>query len=161
MTLLFEPFAPLFELSRELDRFAPGGRLRSFVPATDVIVGGDEVLAHMDVPGLNVDDLTIELQGDVLTVRGERVFPYATGTEGDGRAWQRLERGFGEFERVLRVPTGLDPDAIQATMADGVLTLRIPRPQARTPRRIQISTTGAQPVLEGEARERELAESAA
>ena len=149
MPFLFEPFAPLVELSREMNRAlaANGAAIRSFVPAADVIVTQDEVTVTMDVPGLEVDDLSIELEGDTLTVRGERPFPYAGG-EDDGRTLKRLERGFGAFARVLRVPSGLDADAITASMADGVLTLHIPVPEARKPRRIEISSSGAQPALE-------------
>ena len=79
MPFLFEPFAPLVELSRDMNRALAGNGavVRSFVPAADVIVTQDEVTVTMDVPGLKVDDLSIELQGDTLTVRGERPFPYA------------------------------------------------------------------------------------
>ena len=168
MTLLFEPFAPLFEPSRGMDRlFAPSGTaIRSFVPTADVVVTDDDVTVTMDVPGLKADDLSIELEGDVLTVRGERTSPHTTGKDDEGRVWQRLERGFGEFERVLRVPKGLDPDAITASMADGVLTLHIPMPEARKPKRIEIATGDAQPALEQTpseepSEERELAGTAA
>ena len=145
---LFEPFAPLFELSRDMDRLlAPSGTaLRAFVPAADVVVTDDNVTVTMDVPGLKAEDLAIELEGDVLTVRGKRALPEVGGTE-QRRVWQRLERGFGEFERVLRVPRGLDPDAVSASIADGVLTLNIPMPEARKPRRIEIAA-GTQPALE-------------
>src|SRR3954449_8727888 len=141
---LFQQFAPLFER-------------RPFVPAADVIVTDDDVTVVMDVPGFTPDDLDIELIDDVLTVRGERALPYASG---DGhRAWQRLERGFGRFERVIRVPQGLDPDTVAASMADGVLTLLIPKPEARKPRRIEIGLGGGtQPQqIEETTEERELA----
>jgi HSP20 family protein len=154
MTLLFEPFAPLFELSRQ---FAGEG-VRSFVPAADVVVTDDDVTVVMDVPGLTPDDVTIELREDVLTVKGERAFPFATETDDDQRVWQRLERGFGTFERVLRLPAGLDPDAIAASMSDGVLTQRIPKPEARNPRRIEIATGQQAATIEGTASDqRELA----
>ena len=149
MPFLFEPFAPLVELSRDMNRALAGNGavVRSFVPAADVIVTQDEVTVTMDVPGLEVDDLSIELEGDALTVRGERPLPAPSG-EDDGRALRRIERGFGKFERVLRVPSGLDPDAVTASMANGVLTLHIAVPEARKPRRIEISSSGAQPALE-------------
>ena len=149
MTLLFEPFTPLFGFSREMDRHvaSSGTALRSFVPAADVVATEDDATVVMDLPGLTADDLEIELVDDVLTVRGERAFPFA-GDE--GRVWQRLERGFGKFERELRVPEGLEEDSIQASMADGVLTLHIAKPEARKPRRIAINAGGEQPVLEAE-----------
>ena len=153
MTMLMERFAPLFELQRDLNRFlAPGGA--AFVPAADVLAGEEEVVVHMDVPGLSAENLEIELENDVLTVRGERGVPYggeANGAE-SGYAWQVIERGFGKFERVLRVPAGLDPDAVEASVADGVLTLRIPKPETLKPRRIQIGTAASeQRELEGAA----------
>ena len=153
MTMLMERFGPLFELQRDFNRLlAPGGA--GFVPAADVLAGEEEVVVHMDVPGLKAEDLEIELQNDVLTVRGARPYPYAD--EGDGSegtyAWQLIERGFGRFERVLRVPAGLDPDAIEASLIDGVLALRIPKPETLKPRRIQIgSADGEQRELEGAA----------
>lgn len=153
MTMPLERFAPLFELQRDLNRFlAPGGA--AFVPAADALPSEEEVVVHMDVPGFSTDDLEIELENDVLTVRGERAFPYAgegSGADG-GYAWRLIERSFGKFERVLRVPTGLDPDAIEATVADGVLTLRIPKPETLKPRRIPIgAASGEQRELEGAA----------
>ena len=154
---LFEPLEPLFELSRELDRrFNPAS---SFVPPADVVVTDDDVTVVMDVPGLKVDDLTIELQDEVLTVRGERSMPAASRAEAsERRVWQRLERGYGTFERVLRLPQGMDPERISASMADGVLTLRIPKPEARKPRRIEIATGGEAATIDGTASEsRELA----
>lgn len=140
MTMLFEPFAAL-----------GGTALRAFAPAADVVASEDDATVVMDLPGLTADALEIELVDDVLTVRGERAFPYA-GDE-QGRSWQHLERGFGRFERVLNVPKGLEEDSIQASMADGVLTLHIAKPESRKPRRIAINTGGEQPVLEQEEQE--------
>ena len=146
MTLLLEPFAPLFELSRQV----AGDGKRSFIPAADVVVTDDDVTVVMDVPGVTVDDVTIELREDMLTVRGERPVPSQAETEGR-KVRQWLERGFGSFERVLRLPTGLDPDAITASMSDGVLTLHIPKPEPRKPRRIEIATGRRTDTIEGTA----------
>jgi HSP20 family protein len=94
------------------------------------------VTVYMDVPALRAENLDIELENDVLTIRGERPFPYSR-EDGKGPV-RRIERGFGRFERTLRVPPGLDPDTVQASLADGVLTLRIPKPETQRPRRIEI-----------------------
>src|ERR671926_288773 len=64
MTLFFEPFAPLFDLPRQLAADLP----RAFIPAADVVVSDDDVTVVMDVPGLDADDLAIELRDDVLTL---------------------------------------------------------------------------------------------
>ena len=133
MTMLMEP---LFDELRRT--FAPFGTAGVFLPAADVLVTDDAVTVHMDVPGLTADSLEVELNGDVLTIRGERPIPY--GTNGDGASWQHVERRFGRFERTLRVPHGLDPDAVAASLDNGVLTVSIPKPEQLKPRRIEIGT---------------------
>lgn len=160
---LFEPVAPLSELTRAVDRGPGNGRVvPSFLPAADVVVTDADVTVHMDVPGLKADDLEIELVDDVLTVRGERSMPATFTDEHKQGAWQRIERGFGKFERVLRVPQGLDAEQVSADMADGVLTLHIAKPEARKPHRIQIASGDKQATIEGTANEqRELAGTAA
>jgi HSP20 family protein len=136
--MLTEPFSPLFQLSRDMDRLlARNGGLGGYIPAADVIVTDEHVTVAMDVPGLRVDDLEIELEHDVLTVRGKRDYPYSN--NGETCAWQRMERGFGEFERSLQVPRGLDPDAIEASLDAGVLTVRIAKPERLKSKRVQIA----------------------
>jgi HSP20 family protein len=142
MTMLTEQYAPWL---RDLNRlFTSEGAVAGFIPPADVIVGDDGVMVYMDVPGLNADSVEIELENDVLTVRGERRFPYA---EDGGRSVRRIERRFGRFERSLRVPRGLDPDAVQAELADGVLMLRIPKPESQKPHRVPVrpGTSQSQP----------------
>ena len=133
MTALTEPFPPWL---RDLNRFFNSeGTAAAFAPPADVLVDDDGVTVYMDVPGVGSDQLDVELENDMLTVRGERPYPY--GEDADGAA-RRIERGFGRFERSLRVPRGLDPDAIEASLTDGVLHLRIPKPESLKPRKIEI-----------------------
>ena len=132
MTALVEPFAPWL---RDSNRFVDSEtRVSRFVPPADVLVTDDGATIHMDVPGVERDALEIELENDVLTVRGERPFPYGD----NAGAVRRVERGFGHFERTLRVSRDLDPNAIEASMSNGVLTLRLPKPESLKPRRIEI-----------------------
>ena len=150
---LMEPVAPWL---RDLNRFFTtqgGGVAMPFTPPADVIVSDDGVRVEMDVPGLRPENIEIELEHDTLTVRGERPFPYSG--EDQERSWRRIERGFGRFERSLRVPRGLDADAIQASLTDGVLSLRIPMPESQKPRRVQIKGGAGEPreVATGEARQ--------
>jgi HSP20 family protein len=148
-TTLTEPITPLL---RDLNRlFTAGGGVSAFIPAADVIVTPEDVTVHMDVPGVSSDNLEIELENDTLTVRGERPYPY--GDDQEQRIWRRIERGFGSFERDLRVPRGLDPDAIQASLEHGVLTLRMPKPEPLKPRRVEIRTAegNGQREIEGSA----------
>jgi HSP20 family protein len=131
MAIVMDPVAPW-----QRDRlFTTGAGLQGFIPLADVLVSEDTVTVIMDVPGLRADDLEIELERDQLSVRGER----RPLQDDDGRAVRRVERGFGRFERTIRVPPGLDPDQVRAELADGVLTITIPRPKPPEPRRIQVS----------------------
>jgi HSP20 family protein len=131
MSALVEPTTPWL---RDINRFVNREtRVDPFVPPADVLVDDDGVTVHMDVPGIPRDRLDVELVNDTVTVRGERPYPY-----GDGAAVKRVERGFGAFERTLRVTDELDPTRIDAAMQDGVLTLRLPKSEARKPRRIEV-----------------------
>jgi HSP20 family protein len=132
MATILQPFAPWM---RDLSRFMnTPGAASAFLPPADVLVSEDGVTVYMDVPGIKAEDLDIQLENDMLTVRGERRPPWES-LEG---CTARIERSFGAFERTLRVTDGLDPDAIEAAMSDGVLTLRLPQPAQTQPRRIQI-----------------------
>jgi HSP20 family protein len=138
MTML-EPVAPWL---RELNRLVGGGDMpvAAFIPPADVIVTDQGVNVDMDVPGIPRENLDIELESNTLTVRGERPFPYAQETS--ERAWRHIERRFGRFERSLRVPGGLDPESVQASLQDGVLSIRVPRPASAQPRHVEIRAGG-------------------
>ncbi|MDX6707985.1 MAG: hypothetical protein QOK16_2961 [Solirubrobacteraceae bacterium] len=132
MATMLQPFAPWM---RDLSRFMnTPGAASAFLPPADVIVSDSGVTVYMDVPGLKAEDLDIELENDMLTVRGERRPPW----ENLEDCTARIERSFGAFERTLRVTSGLDPEAIEAEMSDGVLTLHLPKPAEPKPRRIEI-----------------------
>lgn len=144
MTMITEPIAPWL---RDINRlFTAEGAVAGFIPPADVIVDDDGVAVYMDVPGLSAESLEIEIENDVLTVRGERR-PPAEVEDGE-RTVRRIERRFGRFERSLRVPRGLDPNAIDASMADGVLTLRIPKPETSKPHRVEIKAGESQEQLQ-------------
>ena len=132
MTLVFDPFAPLFT------------RAGAVKPPADVIVGESDLLLTMDLPGLTANDLDIELLDGYLSVRGERRRPEV----GEGKAFARSERPFGRFERRLRVPEGVDPDSILARMDNGVLSLIVPKPERLKPKSIAIGTGSEQRELE-------------
>ncbi len=130
-------FDSLFDLTRDGMVFGSGA-IRAFLPPTDLIVGDENVVVTMDVPGLNHESLEIELTGDILTIRGERTYPQL---DQQNTQWYRIERGYGKFQRTLQVPKGLDPDSVTASLTDGVLTIQVPLPEARKPRRIQIANS--------------------
>jgi HSP20 family protein len=144
VTTLMEPLSPwLRDLNRLLNT---DGGIPAFIPPADVLVDNEGVTVHMDVPGLTVGDIEIELENDVLTIRGERKFPY--GQDGD-RQVRRIERGFGRFERTLAVPNGLEAERINASLTDGVLTLSVPKPEQLKPHKVEIKGSSETRELQG------------
>lgn len=94
---------------------------------------GDHFLVQALVPGLKAEELTLEATAEELTLRGER------GQElPEGFKALHQERGAVKFSRVLRFPEAIDPEKIEASLKDGVLTLKAPRRPELKPRNIQI-----------------------
>ncbi|MEZ6184880.1 MAG: Hsp20/alpha crystallin family protein [Planctomycetota bacterium] len=102
-------------------------------PALSFVEGPDAWWLTLEVPGLSKDALEITLVADHLTVRGEKTLPQA-----EGLVWHHNERAQGPFERVLKLPSDVDLDQIQAETKDGLLTVRLAKVQAARPRRVEI-----------------------
>lgn len=111
-------------------------RTPAFVPATDVTVSDGDLVLAMDVPGLVSGDLSIEFSDGYLVIRGERRPTSAS----EGINFAHRERTFGKFERRIKLPDGVDPDAIAASMDNGVLSLIVPKPERMKPKSISIAT---------------------
>ena len=125
------------------DPFAPVitqlGRSAAFVPGADLTVDDAALTLTMDLPGLTGDDLSIEVQDSALTVRGQRTRPPLH----DG-TYLQAERPFGAFQRTIQIPKGVDPEAITASIHDGVLTLIVAKPEQIKPRRVPIDARNEQ-----------------
>jgi HSP20 family protein len=123
-----------------------GASLRRWIPAMDLVEAGDELVLRADLPGMSEDDVAIEIKDNVLTVSGERRSEH----EDKGESFYRAERAFGSFSRSLTLPEGVEPDSVSAKFREGVLEVRVPKPQERKPHRVEIGG-GA---VEGEATEK-------
>lgn len=130
--------APQSEVDRVVDAFFGTGttRVRRWVPAMDLVETDDHLVLRADLPGLSRDDVEIEIEDRVLTVSGERRKEDEERTEGH----YRVERAFGSFSRSLTLPDGVDADRVAAGFDDGVLEVRIPKPEERKPHRVAIGT---------------------
>ena len=106
---------------------------RTFDPAIDVHASDNEVVFVCDVPGIKQDDLEVTLENHVLTIKGTRKF--------DGKEDEQvmLGRAYGPFTRSYTLPDVVDDEKLTAHLADGVLTVRIPKQARAKPRKIQIS----------------------
>jgi HSP20 family protein len=130
------------EVNRLFDTFfggepANGAGLRRWVPPMDLVETGDDLVLRADLPGLDRDDVNIEVKDGVLTVSGERKTEHEERADG----FYRVERAFGSFSRSMSVPQGIDADRITATFEKGVLEVRIPKPEERKPHRVQIGAS--------------------
>jgi len=124
-------FSNLAESFPVPDPFGVLGR-RPF-PAMNAWEDDKAVYAEAELPGLAMQDIEVLVMGDELTVKGER-----KDTEMEGVTYHRRERGVGTFSRVLRLPVQVDADKVEATLRDGVLTVKLPKAQAALPRKIEL-----------------------
>ena len=146
MTIVrWEPLRELNSLQSEMNRLfntvfdtpsnGPGTVMRRWMPAMDLVESGDHFVLRADLPGMSEDDVSIEFEDGTLTISGERKAEHEDQEEG----FHRVERSFGAFARSLTLPQGIDPDAVTAGFDRGVLEVRIPKPEQRKPRRIEIA----------------------
>jgi HSP20 family protein len=151
----WEPARELQTIQQEMNRLfgtffdAPGNgeslASRRWIPAMDLVEEGDDFVLRADLPGVSEDQVSVELEDNVLTISGERKSELQERKEG----YYRLERAAGRFSRSLTMPAGVDPQRIDAKFDNGVLTVRIPKPQERKPRRVAINVGEKAPVIEG------------
>jgi HSP20 family protein len=155
----WEPAREISSLQQEMNRLfstffdAPAGPqgngARRWVPAMDLVETDDQVVLRADLPGLSEADVDLSLEDNVLTLTGERKVEH----EHKGEGFYRLERAVGAFSRSLTLPEGVDGDAIAARFDKGVLEVRIPKPEQRRPRKLQITVGEAPKEIEDVAAE--------
>jgi HSP20 family protein len=153
----WEPLREVSSLQTEMNRLfntmfesptVGNGGTRRWSPAMDLLETEDHFVLRADLPGMREEDVAIELEDNVLTVSGERKADH----EENGEGFYRVERAFGSFSRSLTLPRGVDAEAVNAGFTNGVLEVRIPKPEQRKPRKIAISTSADEPkTLEGNA----------
>jgi HSP20 family protein len=152
----WEPTRELPTLQSEMNRLfssffdpaAGGSSVPRFVPAMDLVETQDAYVLKSDLPGTPEQDVHVEVEGDVLTISGERKAEQRDEKNGQ----LRIERSYGSFRRAVTLPDGIDPEQVKATFEHGVLEVRIPKPAERTPHKVQIAVGGAPADIEGDAK---------
>jgi HSP20 family protein len=134
------PFERLYALQREIDRSfnETNGALESgtFLPPMDVVETNDEILCHLEVPGMSRDDLDIRVEGNVLIVSGEKKFQNEQHEKEGG--FRSVERRYGRFERSFALPRTVNAGNVKASYDNGILSIVLPKAEESKPRRIQI-----------------------
>jgi HSP20 family protein len=150
----WDPFREIATLQNEMSRLmnsvaggGPGNGSRAWMPAVDVWETDDEVVYAFDLPGIPEDKISVELEDGSLTISGERE---QTQKVSEDRLY-RFERRYGMFSRSIGLPQGVSEDSIKADYRDGVLEVRVTKPEQPKPRRIQIGG-GEQATIEGKSK---------
>jgi HSP20 family protein len=129
------------QLQREMNRlFDATSRGRVFnspsYPAINIWTNDDGQFITAEMPGVNPENLDIDVTGDALSISGERKQEEV----GKDARYHRRERSFGTFSRTIQLPFMVDPDKVEASFQNGVLQINLPRAEADKPKKIQVKS---------------------
>jgi HSP20 family protein len=139
MITFADPFDALLSLQQALEARLASDWLHDLTtsrgpyPPINVFQQGDDILAIMELPGVDKNDLQIQAKANTIRISGKKTADYA-----NGASVHRRERVSGEFDRTLSLPVEIDPDGIKAEYRDGLLALFLPRAGSDKPRSIKI-----------------------
>ncbi|HXW59727.1 MAG TPA: Hsp20/alpha crystallin family protein [Solirubrobacteraceae bacterium] len=136
----WEPFAELGELRSRFDRMfddLADTRARAWAPAVDIQRDNGNIVVRADVPGIKPDEVSIEVEDDILTVSGQ----HEETKEDKDKQYLRRERRYGSFSRSMALPPGVAIGDIKAKTRDGVVEVTIPLPQKPEKQTVKITPT--------------------
>ncbi len=134
----YEPWGLLSQLQRELahGNVAEGSTATAeWAPAVDIKEEADKFVIHADIPGVKPEEINVNMEDGVLTIKGEKKTEAKTDEEG----YKRIERTYGSFYRRFSLPDTANSDAISAQSKHGVLEIIIPKREAIQPKKIEVS----------------------
>ena len=129
------------EMDRLFDDFFSWSPFRSlergdWMPAVDMSEDQKQIVVHAEIPGMDIKDIDISLNGRILTVQGER----KQEREEKDKNYHRIGRKYGSFSRSFELPADVDGDKVKAIYKDGVLTLNLPKTKEQTVKKIEVKT---------------------
>ena len=134
----YQPFATLQrEVDRLFDDFTrgfPATRGADMMPSLDVTETDKEIEITVELPGLEEKDVQISVADGLLTIKGEK----KAEKEQKDKNYRLVERSYGSFARTLQLPAWVNPDQIEASIAKGVLTVRVPKPAPAQTRTVEV-----------------------
>ena len=144
LTSLPNIFQEMERMRRDMDRLlspfmrqVPPAADSGAFPALNVIEDGDNIIVQGELPGVKPEDIEISLEGNALTLSGER----KPDGFGDGNvSFHRRERAAGRFQKALTLPAEVNPDAVEAKCEHGVLKLVLPKAEHARPKKIPVLT---------------------
>ncbi len=145
MLVRWTPFSELGRLQSELDKFFDGsfgpvakshGEASAWSPAVDLAEDAEKIVLTADLPGVDQQGLDIQVEKNILTLKGERKLQRS---EPAGELHRRYERIAGSFSRSFRLPETVDAQKIAAALKDGVLTVTLPKRPETQPHKVKVS----------------------
>src|SRR6266542_5761206 len=153
ITTRWDPFQDLRSAQDEMAQMSPmlahalglhaqqqgSGRATTtaWAPALDISERKDAYLVTVELPGVELDDVQITMEGSLLTIQGERHFAH----DSSEQQFHRIERRYGSFRRSITLPAHVMTDAVQATAGGGVLQILVPKAEEAKPKQIQVRPT--------------------
>lgn len=130
------------EIKRFFDAENDGSRIAAaqWAPRVDVKEEAERFVIYADLPGVDPQEIEIQMDKGILSIKGERKSESAS----DAERFSRIERRYGSFHRRFALPDSADPDGIVANGRNGVLEIVIPKKPETTPRRIQVGAPTVQ-----------------
>ncbi len=120
-------------LSRSRGR-EEGLRTGMWMPAVDIYEKNDSIVVKAELPGVDRNQISVEVKDGVLTLKGERKFEKEVKEEN----YHRIERSYGSFQRSFSLPVSVDQEKVKANYRDGVLEIELPKREAAKPKQIQV-----------------------
>ena len=131
------PFPELMELQRFFSGLPGWGAEQTthlWAPAVDIFEDENSIVIKMDLPEVRKEDVVVNLDGQTLTIQGERKLEFDEKRD----QYHRIERTYGQFARSFTVPPNVNREALKAEYADGVLRLHLPKREESKPRSITV-----------------------
>ena len=139
----WDPFRDLSMLQDRMNRlFEDAGRgwrpdepsaTTTWSPAVDIYETENEIMVQAELPGVDRKDIGLNLENNVLTLKGERRFEKETQEN-----YHRIERSYGGFSRAFSIPAIVDEERIRADYKDGILKISLPKKEQVKPKQIKI-----------------------
>ena len=129
-----DPFVELSRMHGSMDHLFGSAHYSASFPPVNVWSGENEAVVTAEIPGVNIKDLSINLNGDVLTIEGER----KTNSLSEADILHRCERCGGRFSKTVRLPCEIENNAAKAKLANGILRITLARKESSKPRKIDV-----------------------
>jgi len=141
----WDPFRDLNILQERMNRVFEDAAVRgwksdepsattSWSPAVDIYETDSEIMVQAELPGVDRKDIALQLENNVLTLKGDRRFEKETNQEN----YHRIERSYGGFSRAFTIPTTVDEEKIRADYKDGILKIALPKKEQVKAKQIKI-----------------------